>query len=127
MPSVIEVTPVQVPSPSGSDNGTAIASPKTPPPAYMPFGPTVILAVLTEKVTLCTAGGGFPANTYTDLHHPPPKLMSAIISPLAPNEISYVLDDGKAGGLPALNSPWFVALGNPMCAPEPVTVSCVPV
>ena len=54
----------------------------------MPLGPTVILAVFTVSVTLYVGGGGFPACTYTDLHHPPPKLMSAIISPFVPNEIS---------------------------------------
>ena len=58
MPAFKVATPSQVPSPSASDSGTAIASPKTPPPAYMPFGPTVMFAVLTEKVTAYEAGGG---------------------------------------------------------------------
>ena len=47
-----------MPSPSSSDNGNAIASPNIPPPIYIPLGPTIMLAVFIENVTLKPSGSG---------------------------------------------------------------------
>ena len=59
MPGLIVATPDHIPEP-WSVNWTAIASPNTPPPAYMPFAPTVMFAVLTDNVTLYVDGWDDP-------------------------------------------------------------------